>query len=238
MEFKTSISKMTDDDHIIRGEKLSKLMQGSFSDAIYLILKGDKPSKVEAQIFESILVSIIDHGMGTASSMASRFVASTGNSVNSAIGTGILALGDYHGGAIENAMKQLKDVKNAASFVEQSLKNKEIIYGFGHKVYKDFDPRAKQILDMCDDLGFKSEYLDLVKDIESEIEKQKGKKIVLNVDGVIAAVLMTMEFTPNAGKAFFVIGRTPGLSAQVIEELENESPVRRISEDEIKYEGK
>lgn len=238
MEFKTSISKMTDNDHTIRGEKLSELMNGSFADAIFLILKGDKPGEKESKIFESILISIIDHGMGTASAMASRFVASTGNSVNSAIGTGILALGDYHGGAIEKAMQQLQGVKSAKNFVKESLESKTTIYGFGHKIYKDEDPRAKQILSLCDELSYKSKYIDLVQEIAKEIESQKGKKIVLNIDGLIAAILLEMGFTSNVGKAFFVIGRTPGLAAQVIEEIENEPPIRRVDESEIKYEGK
>lgn len=238
MEFKTSISKISDDDHIIRGEKLSELMHGSFADSIFLILKGDKPTATESKIFESILISIIDHGMGTASSMASRFVASTGNSVNSAIGTGILALGDYHGGAIEKAMQQLVEVKNVDEFVKDALANKKTIYGFGHKLYKDEDPRTQQILELCSALKYKSKYINLVQEIEKELEKQKGKKIVLNIDGLIAAILSEMGFTSNVGKAFFVIGRTPGLAAQVIEELENEPPIRRLDEDDIKYIGK
>lgn len=238
MEFKTSISKISDDDHIIRGEKLSKLMSGSFANAIFLILKGDKPTETESKIFESTLIAIIDHGMGTASSMASRFVASTGNSVNSAIGTGILALGDYHGGAIEKAMQQLVEVKDASEFVKDALANKKILYGFGHKLYKDEDPRAQQILGLCKELKYKSKYIDLVQEIEQEIAKQKGKKIVLNIDGLIAAILLEMGFTSNVGKAFFVIGRTPGLAAQVIEELENEKPIRRLDEKDIIYEGK
>ena len=236
MKFKTSISKMTDDDHIIRGEELSKIMEGSFANAIFLILKGKNPTEVESKIFETMLVSIIDHGMGTTSSMAARFVASAGNSVNSAIGTGILALGDYHGGAIEKAMEQLKDVINAKDFVKKALDNKQTIYGFGHKIYKDEDPRTQQILSLCQELKYQSKYIDLVQEIEEEIESQKGKKIILNIDGLIAAILLEMGFTSNVGKAFFVIGRTPGLAAQVIEELENEPPVRRIDESEITYE--
>lgn len=238
MEFKTSISKMTDDDHIIRGEKLSELMGGSFSNAIFLILKGDRPNDKESKLFETCLISIIDHGMGTASAMASRFVASTGNSVNSAIGTGILALGDKHGGAIEKAMQQLVIVQDVAGFVQENLASKSTIYGFGHKIYKDEDPRAKQILSLCAELDYKSKYIDLVQEIEKEIEKQKGKKIVLNIDGLIAAILLEMGFASNVGKAFFVIGRTPGLAAQVIEELESNEPLRRLDENDIKYEGK
>ena len=90
MEYKTSISKMTKKDHIIRGQKLSDLVKaGSFSDSVYLILRGKKPSKKESRIFEAMLTISIDHGMGTSSSLTSRFVMSTGNSLNTAVGAGI-----------------------------------------------------------------------------------------------------------------------------------------------------
>ena len=103
MEFKTSISKITNEDVMIRERKLSALMkEASFTDAIFLILKGSFPNQQESKLFSAMLLSIIDHGMGTTSALTSRFVASSGNAVNTAVGAGVLALGDLHGGAIEN----------------------------------------------------------------------------------------------------------------------------------------
>ena len=239
MEFKTSISKMTADDHVIRGEKLSALIaDSSFSDAIYLLIKGEKPTKVNSIVFNALLVSSIDHGMGTASAQTARTSAASGNSVNTAVAAGILGLGSYHGGAIEQAMTQLKQVKNVAEFVKANLANKVTMYGFGHKVYKDSDPRVAQVLGVCHKAKFTSPYIDLVLEIEKEIEQQKGKKIVLNVDGLTAAILLEMGFTPNQGWGVFIIARTPGLVAQVIEELESGEHVRRIDESEITYHGK
>jgi len=132
-------------------------------------------------------------------------------------------------------MDQLSKITNAKEFVSKILSDKQVFYGFGHKVYKDKDPRAKQLIELCDKVGLKSKYLDLVSEIEKEIEVQKGKKIVLNIDG---AILLEMGFSPRHGKAVFVIGRTPGLAAQVVEELENEEPVRRVDEKDIQYHGK
>src|SRR3989344_4758134 len=155
MEFHTSISKMTPDDHIIRGEKLSQLMkENSFAQVIYLLLKGEKPSAKEAAVFEAALISVIDHGMGTTSSMTARFAASGGNSVNASVAAGIIALGDYHGGAIEKAMEQFRKISLVKDFVADALKNKKIIYGFGHSVYKNRDPRVKEILLVCDKVNF------------------------------------------------------------------------------------
>lgn len=249
MKFKTKISKLTEDDMIIRGEKLSTLIKNnSFTDSVFLILRKRKPTTKESKIFSAMLISIIDHGMGTASSLTSRFVMSTGNSLNTAVGAGVLALGDYHGGSIENAMVQfLKLLKQegkisdkditimAEKFVSKSLENKKVIFGYGHKIYKHEDPRVKQILSLCKKLKFISRYIALANAVEKQLEEKKGKKICLNIDGLIAAVLLEMGFSQNVGKGIFIIGRIPGLVAQAVEEKEEEKPVRRVDEGDIEY---
>lgn len=234
MEFKTRISKVAEDDVIIRGEKLSSLIEkGSFTDAIFLLLTNRKPNNKESKIFSSILTSIIDHGMGTTSSLTSRFVMSGGNSMNTAVGAGVLALGDYHGGAIENSMKQLKSITDIENFVNDSLMNKKTIFGFGHSVYKNSDPRTKKLLEICKNENFTSKFIDKATQIES-ILAQKGKNLCLNVDGLIAAILLEMGFSPELGKGVFIIGRVPGLVAQANEEKQ-EKPVRRLDEKDISY---
>jgi citryl-CoA lyase len=235
MEYKTHISKVTKQGPIIRGENLSTLIKNnSFTDSIFLLLTNRKPNVQESKIFSAILISIIDHGMGTTSSQTTRFVKSGGNPLNTAVGAGVLALGNYHGGAIENAMKQIKTIKNVEEFVTTHITNKKIIFGFGHKIYKDQDPRVIQILKLCKEIDYQSTYIEKILKIEQLIEQQKGKKIILNIDGLIAAILLEMRFDPIIGKGIFIIGRTPGLVAQAVEESK-EKPVRRISEEDIEY---
>ncbi len=243
MEFKTRISKMMDDDLIIRGEKLSKLIeQGSFSDATFLLLSGRKPNDKESKLFSAMLTSIIDHGMGVTSSMTSRFVMSGGNSLNTAVGAGVLALGDHHGGAIEKAMEFYQQIIHSrmppdvlANYVGKLLDEKKTIFGYGHAVYKESDPRTKQLIALCESLLYYSPYITLAIAVEKIIETKKGKKLCLNIDGLIASVLLEMGFPPHLGKGFFIIGRTPGLVAQAVEEKEREKPVRRVDENEITY---
>jgi len=237
MKLKTKISKLTEDDLILRGEKLSHLISSSsFSESIFLLLNKRKPSEVENKVFSALLISCIDHGAGTASSLSSRFIMSTGNSLNTAVSGGILALGDYHGGASEKAMEQLKKVKDVKAFVSKTLKNKEIIFGYGHKIHKNEDPRVKEILKLCKSLEYDSKYIKLAQEIETSIEKTKGKKLCLNIDGLMAAILLEMGFSPLAARGVFIIARTPGLVAQAIEEKETEKPVRRLDEKDISYE--
>ena len=148
-----------------------------------------------------------------------------------------MALGNHHGGAIEKSMEQLSNIDDVDSFVETSLKDKKVIYGFGHKIYKEEDPRVKQLLSLCQKEKFTSMFIDEALKIEKLLEEKKGKKICLNVDGFMAAVLLEMGFSPEAGRGVFIIARTPGLVAQAVEEKENEKPVRRVDEEDISYEG-
>lgn len=241
MKYQTKISKIGNNDVTIRDTKLSHLIKNeSFSNSIFLLLSGRKPSKKESILFEKILISIIDHGMGTTSSMTSRFVASGGNSLNVGVGAGLLSIGDYHGGAIENCMKQFYELKEMNNSKQQELINskindKQIIYGFGHKIYKNGDPRVKIISDIVKEIKFESKFITIIEMVETSFNKIKNKKVYCNIDGLIAALLCDFGFDSLLGKGIFLIGRTPGLVAQTYEELKFEKPVRRIDEEEIEF---
>ncbi len=239
MEFKTRISKLVQEDVVIRGEKLSSLVSaGKFSDSIFLLLSGRKPTAVEGVLFEKMLIAVIDHGMGTTSSMAARFIASGGNALNVGVGGGILSIGDHHGGAIEKAMQQFyawqKLGKEKSRLeIKEMITSKKVIYGFGHKVYKDDDPRVLILLEEVKKKKFSSAHLYLKEEVEKVFVEVKGKKLPINIDGFIALLLCDFGFDPLLGKGVFIIGRTPGLVAQTYEELKYEKPVRRVDEDEI-----
>ena len=100
-KWKTSIANSTDKQTLVRGYPLEDLIQNlNFTQAIYLILKGELPTKQEEQMLNAIFVAAIDHGIASPSSQVARIVFSGGNSLNTAVGAGILTLGDSHGGAI------------------------------------------------------------------------------------------------------------------------------------------
>ncbi len=244
MEFQTRISKMNTSDeakpmHEIRGKRLSELLEKkSFSETIFLLLSGREASLTESALFDKMLLSVIDHGMGTTSSMASRFVASGGNSLHVAVAGGVLSIGDYHGGAIEKAMQQFYSwfslsEEELKAELERKLAAKETIYGFGHKVYKYGDPRVEVLLNESAKLGFESKYLHLKDAVEGAFSHVKERTIHINIDGLLAIFLCDFNFNHVLGKGIFLIGRVPGLIAQSHEELVHEKPVRRVPEDRI-----
>lgn len=223
-DWETEISS-SGKDAVIRGEELEDVMDMEFADAIWLVLKGDKPSEKESNLFNTILSSSIDHGVGNPSTVSARTVQSGGNEMNSSVAAGILALGDAHGGAIEEAMEILQSDSSAEEIVEEYLAKGDRIPGLGHKVYDEEDPRASKILDKAEELGVAGEAIEKMLEIQEELANRKTE-LVLNVDGAIAAVMTDLGWDHRLGKGLFIIARTPGLVAHVREEMD-EKPFRR-----------
>ncbi|OVE74532.1 hypothetical protein BVX95_02050 [archaeon D22] len=239
-KWETHISGEVDNELVIRGHKLNDLIgNASFTKAIFLILKGEMPTETEEKIFNAIIVSAIDHGLGAASTTVARTVQSCGNSLNASVAAGVITQGDHHGGAIDKCMELLKSsINNTASeIIKDALLNKKTLYGFGHKVYKEFDPRTKRIVEILKELESVGRHTKLALEMEEEIYKQKGKRIVLNIDGIIASVALDLGFDPKLGKGLFIIPRVAGLVAHCVEEQGEKQKVRRLDKDEYTYVG-
>ena len=220
-KWETSISS-SGKDSAVRGIDREEVMDMDFADAIWLVLKGEKPSENESKIFKSILSSSIDHGVGNPSTISSRTIQSGGNDMNTSVAGGILALGDKHGGAIEDCMEVLQDEDySPEEIVEVFLDSGDKIPGLGHKIYEDKDPRAEKIFDKAEELGVSGKHVERMREIQ-EVFAKKKVPLVINVDGAIAAVMSDLGWPPELGKGFFIIARTPGLVAHVHEEMDEE----------------
>lgn len=236
--WKTAISGIIDGEAHIQGYKITDLVDGvTFTDAIWLELKGELPTGKERAMLDAILISTIDNGLGPPSITNARNSASAGNPMQAAVAAGVLGVGDSHGGAIEECARLLQMGMSAEKLVDKVVGSGDRIPGFGHKVYKDEDPRATQIFNKAKSLGFYGEHCELISAVELELEKQKEKKIPINVDGAIAGVISDMGFDYRLGKGFFIIGRVVGIVAHIFEEMVREKPFRRISDEEIEYDG-
>ena len=236
-KWKTAIAGILDGEVHIHGYKITDLIDKvSFTDAIWLELKGELPNEKEKAMLDGILISTMDNGMGPPSVTNARNSASAGNPMQAAVAAGILGVGEFHGGAIEECARLLQMGLTPEKLVEKVVTSGDRIAGFGHKVYT-IDPRAVQIFEKAKSLGFFGEHCELAVSVEKVLEEKKGKKIPINVDGAIAAVVSDMGFDYRLGKGFFIIGRVVGLVAHIFEEMVREKPYRRISDEEIEYDG-
>lgn len=241
----TKITKIEKGKISVRGYDIKEMMEKlSFGGAVFLLLKGELPTEAEAKMMEAILVSSIDHGVTPPSSFASRLVISGGNPINSAVSAGVLTIGDFHGGAIEQCAKILQkwakkeeDVKNLGkSLVEDFISKKKRIPGFGHRLHET-DPRTVKLFEIACKLNFSGRHMDLAKAVEFELERQTKKRLPINVDGAIGAVISDMGFDWRLGKGFFIISRVPGLIAHAYEEWTTQKPMRKLADINYEYGG-
>ena len=239
MKWKTSISQHKDGKLYIYGKELTELIaNASFSEVIFLLLKGTMPIEKEVQMLDVCLVAMAEHGLQAPSTFVARSSISVGNPFNAALAAGILATGDWHGGAIEKCAMYLQSGKDAKAIIEEVSLKGERMSGFGHKQYKDEDPRAKAIFTKARNLEINGNYLKLIEEVGKELEKKTGKKLPINIDGAVATVISELGIDWRYGKALFVLGRMPGLMAHIREEMINEKPYRRLDEEDVEYVGK
>jgi len=242
LHFKTAVSKVNAGDEIIRGENLPKLIkEKNFGDVVFLIINGQLPNENESRMINAVLTSMIDHGPGTNSALAARIVGSAGNALHTAVAAGIISLGgSRHGGALEGAAKFFQEnVKTAdLSNLLKSLKEKKTrIPGYGHKILTH-DKRTDTLFEVAKETGFFRECCVFAERVDVELNKISSKTIPLNMDGANAAILSDMGFPWQIVIGFFIIGRAPGLVAQVYEEMTSGEGIRRLEEEEIDYVGK
>lgn len=192
----------------------------TFSEMIFELLSEKAPTKEELQLFDLILNLSIDHGPDSPSAVATIEAAKEGKSLGEAVGVGVSQINDQHGGAMEPLMGLLNQVKSkkleVKSLVENYSKDGKRIPGLGHRIYKDKDPRTELIFQTAEQLSIGGEYIQIIKEIRDEFEKQSEKSLVINIDGAIAAVLCGFGWPSKLGKAVFIIARTPGLCGHYI----------------------
>src|SRR5689334_183195 len=244
----TAITRVEPNKVAVRGYDIAELMgRTSFGAAVYLVLTGELPSMAIARLMDAILVSSIDHGVTPPSALAARSVASTGATLSASVAAGIMSINRHHGGAIEDCARQLKAIADRAARDSISLQEAatrtiaktseagERISGFGHRVHNK-DPRTARLFELAREAGVDGVHMQAARAVAKAFADAK-KSLPINVDGAIGAILADLGMNPAAFNGIFMIARTPGLIAHVIEEQTREKPMRRIDPVRHGYDG-
>ena len=243
--WETKITSVKPNELLVRGYPLDELIGNiSYASGIFLMLCGELPSPSEERVINAILVASIDHGVTAPSAVTARTVASCGVPITTAMASGILAVGDHHGGAGERCMKflqsELKKGDNLALLakkaVEKVRSEKKRIPGFGHRFHTN-DPRTIKLLLVAEEEGISGKHVEFAQLIAKELSKQSGRQLPLNVDGTIGALLADMNFPAELGKAIFAISRITGVTAHILEEVTTQRPMRTIIPEDSSYTG-
>ena len=233
--WKTSLSAVEENKILIRGYRVQDLMERcSFGDVVYLTFKGELPRGHEGRILEMIFVSSTDHSLLAPSIDAARFAASGGTPLQAAVAAGVIALGEHHGGAIEQCAKLLQEsvpaARTASEIVRSYKTNKQRIPGMGHPIHTR-DPRTLKLVAKAREWNLVGPHLMLGEAIAAEL------RLPLNIDGAIAGIISDMGIAWQFGKAFFIIPRVVGLSAHAVEEITRERPFRQVNTKDVTYDG-
>ena len=217
---------------------------GNFVNMTFEIGGVHEPNPVLQRALEILLVLHADHEQN-ASTNAVRGVGSTQVDPFSAVSAGIAALyGPLHGGANEQVLRMLDeigDVKNVPAFIEGVKNHERLLMGFGHRVYKNYDPRAKLIKRVADDV-FAQTGVDPKLEIALELERIAleddyfvSRKLYPNVDFYSGIIYRAMGYPTDYFTVLFALGRLPGWLAQWEEMLSD--PEQKIARPRQIYTG-
>jgi len=209
----------------------------SLSENFFHMCFGKVPSKDVVKAFDVSLILYAEHSFN-ASTFASRVITSTLADIHSAIVGGISALkGPLHGGANEAVMEMFLDIKepeNAQKYILNKIKNKDLIIGFGHRVYKKGDSRVPTMTKYYYKTAefYKNEKFPKISKILEET-MIKEKNIFPNLDFPSGPTYYLMGFDVDFFTPIFVIARITGWSAHINEQLKDNRLIRPLS----KYTG-
>lgn len=240
------VSTVENNEILLRGYPIQEVMEHlTYSDATFLIIRGEVPTSQQSEVFRTCLNSILDYAMGPAP-FAGRVVASANPQLGPAMAAGILAQGKYAvspqdtGEFLEESLVILKEENNdylraATRIVEAKRALKQRIPGLGHPSALGADPRATRIEEVLKENQLWRESAKLFETIQDVWKEQTGKNLVVNVDGMLGIALAELGFKPVEMGGIAAISMLPGIIANSVHEITNGVPIRQIPE--LEYTG-
>lgn len=232
-----------------RGYPVQDLISGGVGlpQMIWLMTRGELPTKAQARLLDAVLMSAVDHGPQAPSIAIARMAATCGVGLNNAIASAVNVLGDVHGGAGEQAVALYRDAAaridagaGEAEAVEAALdaciaEHGKFIPGFGHR-FHPVDPRTAPLLALVDEAAARGEvsgrFATIGRAVEDAIARRKGgRRIPMNIDGATAVVYAELDFPAELARGLFCLSRSVGILAHAWEQTQqggrNKGPLPR-----------
>lgn len=218
----------------------------SFTQMIWLMTRGELPSRAQADLLDAALMSAVDHGPQAPSIAIARMAATCGVGLNNAMASAVNALGDVHGGAGEQAVELYQSIAGridggasmaeatAAEIDDFTATKSEFLPGFGHR-FHPVDPRAPRLLELVDSAAkedaVSGRFAEIGRAVEAELKHRKGKAIPMNIDGATAVIYAELDFPAPLARGLFCLSRSVGILAHAWEQTRqggrNKGPIPR-----------
>jgi citrate synthase len=204
-------------------------------------LKGEKPDAATARALDAYFIVGAEHGFN-ASTFTARVITSTMSDIASAVAGAIGTMkGPLHGGAPSEVVDQLAkmgSVEHAEQWLTEALDRGERLMGFGHRVYRAYDPRAAALRKVAEGMEHKPDWLALAIQVEDMVlrllaERHPDRALKTNVEFYAAPVLMGVGLTPDLFPATFSLARHAGWTAHVLEQ----AGANRLIRPDVRYVG-
>jgi citrate synthase len=217
----------------IRGHDLTADIMGerSFAEVVFLLMAGRFPAANELRLVDTILVSLMEHGL-TPSALVARITYSVSpESLQGAVAAGLIGAGSTVLGSMEECGRLLTRIndevalgstteESAARIAEEYREQRLKIPGVGHVIHTEGDPRAARLLDVAAECDLSGAHVAALRTLVASVEELAGRQLPLNVTGAVAAVLLELGVPWHLHRGFALISRAAGLVAHIGEERE------------------
>lgn len=251
MSIKTGITRVDEDDIVVRGRRLAQEVVGrtSFTDFFFLHATGRQPSPAESALFEALLVNSMDHGINHPVLVARLTLGVAPEAIQGAIAAGILGVGRVADGAIELVAERLyklageidagvAETEAIARFLAACEEEGRPVPGLGHPLHKRADPRVDRLFELAGQHGFSMRYVGLMQALARAVSQRKGRDIPVNGAGAVAALYCELGFPPAIAKAATIVSLSAGVTGHLMEELRRPTAraIRRVVAGAVEFE--
>ncbi|MBK7472535.1 MAG: citryl-CoA lyase [Betaproteobacteria bacterium] len=235
----------------IRGYPIEELIGNvRFPDMIWLMLRGELPSRAQSNLLEAAMVPGVDHGPHAPSIAIARMAVTCGLPLNGAMASAVNVLDDIHGGAGQQAMELYGAIDAAAgaagdlvqaaiAVIQRQIDaGEKIVPGFGHR-FHPIDPRTAPLFALVAKAvaaGVVSgRYAAIGHAVEAALKVIKKRHIPMNIDGITAVIFCELGFEPELGRGIFVLSRSVGILAHAWEQKQRGRRIMGPMPKEIPY---
>ena len=231
----TSVSRIEPGVIELRGRPVQELIGStSLVAMIWLLIRGSLPAPGQESLLQAALVASVDHGPHAPSIAAARMAATCGVGLNTVIATGAGMLGDSHGGAGQQVVELLTEIRDAerggsdldaatARVLATWRARSRYIPGFGHRFHQ-VDPRRDPLLSMtrqaAADGVVTGDYLRAALAVEAALNQGRSRPVPMNIDGATGVIYAELGFAPPLARGLFVLSRSVGILAHAWEETQ------------------
>ena len=229
--------------HDLVGDIIGKM---TFTETLFMLITSERPTAGQLRILDSVLVTLMDHGMTPHAIAARMTYVAAPESLQGAIAAGILGVGGQFAGTMEGSAQLILRIAEASdpgaeakAIAEDFRARRAPLPGFGHPHHRPDDPRSPRLFAVAAESGAEGRYIAALKTLGGAVDAVYGRHLTINATGAIAAVLLEIGFPAPMMRGIAVVSRAGGLLAQLNEERERRlgASLLTLIETSVAYDG-